>query len=71
VHDPALTATFHALPGASFMVDGAAPARNSVLASAGAELKVTPALALAAQFDGELARNAQSYAGTASLRYAW
>jgi hypothetical protein len=37
--DPVLMATFQALPGASFMVNGAAPAKNSVLASAGAELK--------------------------------
>jgi outer membrane autotransporter protein len=70
-NDPALSATFQALPGASFMVNGAAPAQNSVLASAGAELRVTPALALAAKFDGELAHNAQSYSGTGTLRYVW
>jgi outer membrane autotransporter protein len=70
-NDPALSATFQALPGASFMVNGAAPAQNSVLASAGAELRVTPALALATKFDGELAHNAQSYSGTGTLRYVW
>jgi uncharacterized protein with beta-barrel porin domain len=62
-------ATFQALPGASFMVNGAAAANNSVLA--GAELSVTRALTLAAKFDGQPAHNAQSYSGTGSLRYVW
>jgi uncharacterized protein with beta-barrel porin domain len=62
-------ATFQALPGASFMVNGAAAAKNSVLA--GAELSVTRALTLAAKFDGQPAHNAQSYSGTGSLRYVW
>jgi uncharacterized protein with beta-barrel porin domain len=69
--DPVLMATFQALPGASCTVNGAAPAKNSVLASAGAELRVTRALTLAAKFDGKLARNAQSYSGTGTLRYGW
>ena len=66
-----MMATFQALPGASFMVNGAAAAKNSVLACAGAELRVTRALTLAAKFDGQPAHNAQSYSGTGTLRYVW
>jgi len=71
VSNPALGAVFQALPGSSFTVDGAAPPQDSALASAGAELHITPALALLAKFDGEFANGSQTYAGTATLRYAW
>jgi uncharacterized protein YhjY with autotransporter beta-barrel domain len=40
VSDPTLAATFQTLPGASFTVNGAAPARDSALATAGAELRL-------------------------------
>ncbi|WP_165825145.1 autotransporter domain-containing protein [Rhodopseudomonas palustris] len=71
VSDPSLTATFQALPGASFVVAGAAPTRDSGLASVGAELRFAGGLALSAKFDGEFAAHAQTYAGTATLRYLW
>ena len=38
VSDPMLAPVFQALPGASFIVNGATPAKNSALASAGTEL---------------------------------
>ncbi len=71
VTNPALGAVFQSLPGASFTVDGAAPPKDSALASAGAELHLTRALSLAAQFDGEFAAGSQIYAGTGALRYVW
>ena len=71
VTNPALGATFEALPGASFIVNGAAPPKNSALTSASAELKITRDWSLAAKFDGEFASGAQTYAGTGTLRYAW
>ena len=71
VSDPSLLATFTALPGANFTVTGATPAANSALASAGAELRVTPQLTLAAKFDSQIARSAQTYAGTGTVRYVW
>jgi hypothetical protein len=40
VSDPTLAAVFQTLPGASFIVNGAAPAKNSALTSAGAELRL-------------------------------
>ncbi|WP_439364481.1 autotransporter outer membrane beta-barrel domain-containing protein [Bradyrhizobium sp. DASA03005] len=71
VSDPTLVAAFQALPGASFIVNGATPAKDAALASAGAELKFSNGVALSAKFDGELAAHSTTYSGTASLRYAW
>ncbi len=71
VSDPTLVAAFQALPGASFIVQGATPAKDAALASAGAELKFTNGVALSAKFDGEFAARSTTYSGTASLRYAW
>ncbi len=71
VSNPALTAVFQALPGASFVVNGAALPANSALASVGAELKINPHVSLLGKFDGEFAANSQTYAGTGTLRYTW
>jgi hypothetical protein len=71
VTDPSLTATFQALPGASFIVNGATPARDSALATASAELRVTKSLSLLARFDGEFASGSQTYAGTGAIKYVW
>ena len=71
VSDPTLTPLFQTLPGASFVVNGAAPAKNSALASAGGELRLASGVALLAKFDGEFAAHASTYAGTGTLRYTW
>jgi outer membrane autotransporter protein len=69
--DPALTAAFQSLPGASFIVNGATPAKNAALLSGGAELHVNAALSLTARFDSEVASRAQTYSGTAIVSYRW
>jgi autotransporter-associated beta strand protein len=71
ITDPSLLATFAALPGANFTVTGALPAENSALGSLGAQLHITPQLALLANFDGQFAPGTQSYGGSATLRYTW
>ncbi len=71
VSNPALGAVFQALPGASFVVNGAPLPPNSALASAAAELRVTANWSLMGKFDGEFATGSQTYAGTGTLRYAW
>ena len=48
VSDPSLAALFQALPGASFIVNGATPVNNSALASAGAEFRLQRRLARSA-----------------------
>jgi hypothetical protein len=57
--------------GASFIVDGAIPAKNSALTSAGAELRLANGVTLLAKFDGEFASHSSTYAGTGTLRYRW
>ncbi|WP_424631033.1 autotransporter domain-containing protein [Bradyrhizobium sp. SYSU BS000235] len=71
VSDPSLTAAFQSLPGSGFVVGGAVPAKDTLLASAGAELFMTPAWSVLARFDTELSGNSQTYAGTGTLRYTW
>jgi uncharacterized protein with beta-barrel porin domain len=69
--DPSRAAVFQALPGASFIVNGAVPAKDSALASTGAELRLARGVALSGKFDGELARGSQTYAGRGTLRVSW
>jgi uncharacterized protein with beta-barrel porin domain len=71
VSNTALDAAFQALPGTSFVVNGAAVPANSALASVGAELHLTPRWTLIGKFDGEFASSAQTYAGSGTLRYQW
>jgi outer membrane autotransporter protein len=71
ISDPTLMPTFEALPGASFLVNGATPAKNSALTSAGAELRLINGVSLLGKFDGEFGRGSQTYAGTGTVRYTW
>jgi uncharacterized protein with beta-barrel porin domain len=71
VTNPSLMPVFQALPGASFIVNGATPVPNSAVTSAGAELRFLNGWTIAARFDGEFADRAQTYAGTGTLRYTW
>jgi autotransporter-associated beta strand protein len=71
VSDPALSAVFEALPGSSFVVNGAPVPHDSALTSLGAELHLTPQWTLIGKFDGEFASSAQTYAGSGTLRYQW
>jgi outer membrane autotransporter protein len=71
VNGPALQAVFETLPGANFIVNGAAIPKNSALTTAGAELHLTQAWSVLAKFDGEFAKGSQTYAGTGTVRCAW
>jgi len=71
VSNPALDASFQALPGTSSVVNGAPVPHNSALTSVGAELHLTPQWSLIGKFDGEFAASAQTYAGSGTLRYRW
>jgi uncharacterized protein with beta-barrel porin domain len=57
--------------GVSFIVSGATPAKNSALASAGAELRLANGVTLLGKFDGEFASHSSTYAGTGTVRYTW
>jgi autotransporter-associated beta strand protein len=67
----AIAATFQALPGASFVVNGAAQAHDSALTSASAEMKWLNGWSAAATFEGEFSQVTRSYAGKGVVRYAW
>jgi outer membrane autotransporter protein len=71
VSDPTLTPLFQTLPGASFIVNGGTPAKDSALVSAGAEYRLASGLTLLAKFDGEFASRSSTYAGTGTVRYSW
>ena len=71
VSNPALDASFQALPGTSFVVNGAPVPHDSALTSVGAEMRLTSRWTLLGKFDGEFASSAQIYAGSGTLRYTW
>jgi uncharacterized protein with beta-barrel porin domain len=69
--DRSIAATFQTLPGASFVVNGAANARDAALTTASAEMKFVSGISLAASFEGEFSGVTRSYAGKGVARYAW
>jgi uncharacterized protein with beta-barrel porin domain len=69
--DRSIGATFQTLPGASFVVNGAAQASDSALTTASVEWKWLSGWSAAATFEGEFSNVTQSYAGKAAVRYAW
>jgi outer membrane autotransporter protein len=69
--DHAAAATFQTLPGASFVVNGAAQASDSALVTAAAELKWMSGVSVGATFEGEFSDVTRSYAGKGTVRYVW
>jgi uncharacterized protein with beta-barrel porin domain len=69
--NPTLTTEFQTLPGSTFIVSGATPAKNSALTSAGVELRLANGVTALAKFDGEFASHSSTYAGTGTVRYTW
>jgi len=69
--DRNIAATFQALPGASFVVNGAAQAHDAALTTASAEMKWLNGFSLAATFEGEFSDVTRSYAGKGVVRYTW
>jgi uncharacterized protein with beta-barrel porin domain len=69
--DRGVAATFQALPGASFVVNGAAQAPDSALTTASVEMKWISGWSVAAAFDGEFSNVTRGYAGKGAVRYVW
>jgi len=69
--DRTIAATFQTLPGASFVVNGAAHAPNSALTTVSAEWKWLNGWSAAATFEGEFSNVSRAYAGKGVLLYAW
>jgi hypothetical protein len=66
--DRAFGATFQSLPGASFVVNGAARASDSVLTAASIECKWINNWSIAATFEGEFSDVTASLQGRGALR---
>ena len=71
ITNSALGAVFQALPGANFVVNGAAQASDSALVTTSAEMKWQNGWSAAAAFEGEFSNVTRSYAGKGVLRYSW
>ncbi|MBR0897864.1 autotransporter domain-containing protein [Bradyrhizobium tropiciagri] len=69
--DRSIGAVFQALPGAAFVVNGAAQASDSALTTASLEMKWRSGWSAAATFEGEFSDVTRSYAGKGVIRYAW
>jgi autotransporter-associated beta strand protein len=69
--DRNVTALFQTLPGASFVVNGAAQAHDSALTTASAEMKWRNGISLAGTFEGQFSDVTNSYAGKGVVRYSW
>jgi uncharacterized protein with beta-barrel porin domain len=69
--DRSIGATFQTLPGASFVVNGAAQASDSALVTASVEKKWLNGWSTAATFEGEFSSVTSSYAGKGVVRYQW
>jgi uncharacterized protein with beta-barrel porin domain len=67
----AIGATFQSLPGASFVVNGAAQASDSALVTASVDKKWLNGWSAAATFEGEFSDVTRSYAGKGVVRYQW
>uniref|UniRef100_A0ABS3M9F0 Autotransporter domain-containing protein n=4 Tax=Pseudomonadota TaxID=1224 RepID=A0ABS3M9F0_9BRAD len=72
-YDPSRSAaaTFQALPGTSFVVNGAAQASDSALTTASVEMNWRNGWSAAATFEGEFSNVTSSYAGKGVVRYQW
>ncbi|NVO14547.1 MAG: autotransporter domain-containing protein [Rhodoplanes sp.] len=69
--DRSIAATFQALPGASFVVNGAAQASDSALVTATVAQNWLNGWSTAATFEGEWSSVTRAYAGKGVVRYQW
>src|SRR5258705_9171796 len=69
--DHAVAPTFLTLPGSSFVVNGAAQARDAALPTASAEEKWRNGFAIGATFEGEFSNVTRSCAGKGIVRCVW
>jgi uncharacterized protein with beta-barrel porin domain len=70
-NEGAATAFFQSLPGSSFIVNSAKPARDGALVTAGFEYKLQDGWSVLGKFDGEFSPTTAIFAGTGTLRKVW
>ncbi|MGX1317909.1 uncharacterized protein with beta-barrel porin domain [Bradyrhizobium sp. USDA 377] len=69
--DRTVGAVFQTLPGAAFVVNGAAQAGDSALTTASVQMNWMNGWSASATFEGEFSNVTRSYAGKGVVRYAW
>jgi autotransporter-associated beta strand protein len=69
--DRNVQATFQALPGSAFVVNGAAPAADTALASVAAETLWHSGWSASVTADAQLSDTTHSYSGKGVVRYNW
>jgi uncharacterized protein with beta-barrel porin domain len=69
--DRTIGATFQALPGASFVVNGAAQSADAALVTASIEKRWLTGWSAAGTFEGEFSNVTRSYAGKGVVKYQW
>jgi len=67
----AVSGSFVLLPGQSFIINGARPARHSALVDLGIEAAFDNGVAAKLSFNGEFSRNVASYGASAKISYRW
>jgi len=70
-NEGASTAFFQSLPGASFVINSAKPARDGALTTVGFEYKLADGWSILGKFDGEFSSTTAIFAGTGTLRKVW
>jgi uncharacterized protein with beta-barrel porin domain len=66
-----ITASFIAVPGASFTVDGASAASDALRVSLGSKLNMSASAALFVSLDGEFSGRGTMYGGKGGLKVSW
>ena len=69
--DRVAQASFQSLPGASFVVNGAAMAPDAALTSVSAEMMLASGLSFALTYEGEFSNVTRSHAGKGVVRFTW
>jgi uncharacterized protein with beta-barrel porin domain len=70
-NEGASTAFFQSLPGATFLINSAKPARDSALTTVGFEYKLADGWSVLDKFDGEFSSTTAIFAGTGTIRKVW
>jgi uncharacterized protein with beta-barrel porin domain len=69
--DRNVQATFQALPGSAFVVNGATPAADTALTTIAAEMAWRNGWSASATADAQLSDTTHSYSGKGVVRYSW
>ncbi len=65
------SANFQVLPDSNFIVNGATPAEDGALVTAGADYKLTSGWSVGAKFGGEFSNTTSVYSGSGTIRKIW